>query len=100
MPHDEKSTAETSIVPSSGSQLVTKLSQSFAVRGLHDLQILENLQPLASHRRERILVIERDRDVRQVICSILTEFGYQAKAVENYKEATAVLNSNEQFQLV
>src|SRR5581483_6715637 len=49
---------------------------------------------------ERILVVDDETSVREVVCSMLAGAGYQCQQARSGKEALAILHSGEQFELM
>jgi len=54
----------------------------------------------AAATRERILIVEDSKGLRELIFDILTTAGYQCRAVGSGREALALLNSGERFDLM
>jgi two-component system response regulator FlrC len=50
--------------------------------------------------RERILIVDDCNGIRELIFDILTTAGYQCRAVSSGREALALLNSGERFDLM
>ena len=48
----------------------------------------------------RILVVDDEAPVREVVCSMLASAGYQCQQARSGKEALAILDSGEQFELM
>ena len=49
---------------------------------------------------ERILVVDDERTIREIVCSILTSAGYECRPVTSGPEALALLHSDENFSMV
>ena len=49
---------------------------------------------------ERILVVDDEKVIREVVCSILSQAGFECHPVTSGKEALALLHSNENYSLV
>ena len=49
---------------------------------------------------ERILIVDDCNGIRELICEILTTAGYECRAVSSGREALALLNSGERFDLM
>ena len=49
---------------------------------------------------ERILIEDDEEAIREIVASVLTAVGYECRMAETPKEALAVLNSGEGFDLV
>ncbi len=49
---------------------------------------------------ERILVVDDEEPIREIVCSMLSTAGYRCRSVKSGLEALAALNSGEEFELV
>ena len=49
---------------------------------------------------ERILVVDDENAIREVVCSILSQAGFECRPVTSAKEALALLHSGENYSLV
>ncbi len=49
---------------------------------------------------ERILVVDDENTIREIVCSILGQVGFECRPVSSGKEALALLDSNENYSLV
>ena len=49
---------------------------------------------------ERILIVDDDKELLEVIATMLTTFGYQVASASNGAEAIAILESSEEFELL
>ncbi len=49
---------------------------------------------------ERILVVDDENTIRDIVCSILGQVGFECRPVSSGKEALALLDSNENYSLV
>src|SRR5271154_7122925 len=47
--------------------------------------------------KERILVVDDEEPIREIICSMLTSAGYRCRTANDGLEALAMLDSGEQF---
>jgi DNA-binding NtrC family response regulator len=50
--------------------------------------------------KERILVVDDEEPIREIICSMLTSAGYRCRTANDGLEALAMLDSGEQFDLL
>ena len=49
---------------------------------------------------ERILVVDDENSIREVVCSILNQAGFECRPVTSGEEALALLHSDEGYSLV
>jgi DNA-binding NtrC family response regulator len=107
MGKEQESTASNYLVPSSGHALARR-SDALVNRGIRDLEAVEQMEvnlrkPLAEaekQRTERILVVDDEEAIRDIIASILTSAGYECRAVAGGLDALALLESGEEFELL
>jgi CheY-like chemotaxis protein len=113
---------------SSPSGALAKRSQSLAQRGIRDIEAAEAPEVMEAviRRREpdhtllhhctwvgkamgrksgtnpaeRILVVDDQHEIREVICAMLTQSGYNCTAVAGGHDALALLKSGEEFDLL
>lgn len=53
-----------------------------------------------SYMRARVLVVEDDSDLREIVCEVLDNAGYEAKPAPGGQEALAMLNEPERADLI
>ena len=58
---------------------------------------MNSLQPILE---ERILVVDDDESIREIISSMLTHAGYDCRAVSSGQEAIAALQSDDNYALL
>ncbi len=118
MGKEQEPTTSNYLVPSSG-QALARRSDALVARGIRDLEAIEQTGDQLQHakrfmnrvsqsyqlhqarqRTERILIVNDEKVVQEIISSILTLAGYECRAVAGGLEALALLDSGEQFDLV
>src|SRR5262249_52386657 len=62
-------------------------------RGLRDIRV--GACPI-----KRILVVDDEQAIRDVICAMLTSLGYECQEVPNGQDAVALLESGEEFDII